>query len=52
MVFKQIGDDADKFTKRMGLFSKSFADIKKDLSNGFSEVLFKTIPKRTRRKRF
>lgn len=34
MVFKQIGDDADKFTKRMGLFSKSFADIKKDLSNG------------------
>ena len=34
MVFNQIGNDTDKFTKRMGLFSKSFADIKKDLSNG------------------
>lgn len=34
MVFKQIGDDTDKFTKKIGLFSKSFSDIKKDLSNG------------------
>ena len=34
MVFNQIGADTDKFIKRMGLFSKSFSDIKKDLSNG------------------
>lgn len=34
MVFNQIGADTDKFIKRMALFSKSFSDIKKDLSNG------------------
>lgn len=36
MVFKQIGEDTDKLTKRIGLFSKSFSDIKKDLSNGLN----------------
>lgn len=34
MVFKQIGEDTDKLTKRIGLFSKSFANIKKDFQNG------------------
>lgn len=34
MVFKQLGEDSDKFQKKFGLFSKSFQDIKKDLSNG------------------
>lgn len=36
MVFRQIGEDTDKLTKRIGLFSKSFSDIKKDLSNGLN----------------
>ncbi len=34
MVFRQLGNGTEKFTKNMGLFSKSFSDIKKDLSNG------------------
>ena len=34
LVFNQLSGDVDNFSERIGLFSKSFADIKKDFTNG------------------
>ena len=44
MIFKTIDTDATNLTKKMGLFGKSFNDIKKDYANGLgiTKSLFST----------